>query len=111
MRFLHSLVEGRIQAAMAAGQFDNLSGAGKPLPEDDLAGLPDEQRLAARVLRMSGYVPEEVYLLRQLEEMRGRVGEMDDGPERRRARAELLAREMKLAILLETAGRNRSAAR
>ena len=110
MRFLQSLVEGRIQAAIAAGQLDNLPGAGKPLPEDDLASLPDEQRLAARVLRMSGYVPQEVHMMRALAEMRDRVGGMDDGPERRRARAELLQEELKLAIRLE-AGRPRSGRR
>jgi hypothetical protein len=40
---------------MDRGLFKNLSLAGKPLPEDDLANLPDDLRLAWRILRSSGY--------------------------------------------------------
>ncbi|MDR2339727.1 MAG: DUF1992 domain-containing protein [Deltaproteobacteria bacterium] len=48
------LAERKIAEAMEDGVFDNLPGKGKPLPEDDLANLPDDVRLAYRILRMSG---------------------------------------------------------
>ncbi|MDR1486540.1 MAG: DUF1992 domain-containing protein [Deltaproteobacteria bacterium] len=49
------VAERKILEAIAEGQFDNLSGAGKPLPDDDLANLPPDIRLAYRILRNSGF--------------------------------------------------------
>jgi hypothetical protein len=48
------LAERKIAEAMEQGAFENLPGKGKPLPEDDLANLPDDVRLAYRILRMAG---------------------------------------------------------
>ncbi|MDR2368673.1 MAG: DUF1992 domain-containing protein [Deltaproteobacteria bacterium] len=49
------IAERKILEAIELGMFDDLPGAGKPLPEDDLANLPDDLRLAWRILRGSGY--------------------------------------------------------
>ncbi|MDR2198404.1 MAG: DUF1992 domain-containing protein [Deltaproteobacteria bacterium] len=54
VNILALIAENRIAEAMAEGLFENLPGKGKPLPEDDLASLPDDVRLAFRVLRMFG---------------------------------------------------------
>jgi hypothetical protein len=48
------LAERKIAEAMEEGVFDNLPGKGKPLPDDELANLPDDVRLAFRILKMSG---------------------------------------------------------
>lgn len=45
---------------MARGDFENLPGQGKPLPEEDLSHIPEEMRMAYRVLKNAGYVPEEI---------------------------------------------------
>jgi hypothetical protein len=52
------IAERKIAEAMSEGRFDNLPGAGRPLPEDDLDLLPAESRLAYRILRNSGYAAE-----------------------------------------------------
>ncbi|MDR1656677.1 MAG: DUF1992 domain-containing protein [Deltaproteobacteria bacterium] len=49
------IAERKIRQAMEEGEFNNLPGAFKPLPEDDLAHLPPEVRLAMRILRNSGF--------------------------------------------------------
>jgi hypothetical protein len=49
------VAERKILEAIAEGEFDNLKGSGQPLPEDDLANLPPDIRLAYRILRNSGY--------------------------------------------------------
>ena len=49
------IAESKIAEAMSEGAFDNLPGAGKPLPEDDLAMWPAESRLAIRILRNGGW--------------------------------------------------------
>ncbi len=66
MSFWERIAEERIQEAMARGEFDHLPGAGKPLPEDDLPGVPPELRMAYRILKNAGYVPEEVRLRREI---------------------------------------------
>jgi len=75
MLFWERLAEQRIEEAMARGEFDDLPGAGKPLPEDDLAGVPPELRLACRILKNAGYLPEEVQLRREIASVRRLLAE------------------------------------
>lgn len=65
---LEKSIEGAIQEAMAAGAFDNLPGAGKPL------GVSREQQayagdnwLGYKLLENGGYVPEWLSLGREIE--------------------------------------------
>ncbi len=67
MLFWERLAEQRIEEAMAKGEFDNLPGAGKPLPEEpDMATVAPSLRMAYRILKNAGYVPEEVLLRREI---------------------------------------------
>ena len=52
-----NLVEQRIQDGIERGLFDNLPGAGKPLKLDDDAFVPEEMRMAFRLLRSNGLAP------------------------------------------------------
>lgn len=54
------LVEERIETAMKEGAFDDLPGKGKPLALEDDSMVPEEMRMAYKVLRNSGHVPPEV---------------------------------------------------
>jgi len=75
MLFLERLAEEKIQQAMARGYFDNLPGKGKPIPDErDMALVPQEMRVACRLMKNAGYVPEEVHLLREIEEVTGLLG-------------------------------------
>jgi len=68
------LAERRIEEAIARGEFDDLPGAGRPLELDDLDPLvPEELRLACRILKNAGY----------------RLNEVDESAERTRARKKL----------------------
>ncbi len=51
------LIEQRIQDAMAQGLFDNLRGMGQPLNLDDDAFVPQELKMAFRMLRSNGLAP------------------------------------------------------
>ncbi len=51
------LVEQRIQEGMEQGLFDNLRGAGQPLNLDEDRFVPDDMRMAFRMLRSSGLAP------------------------------------------------------
>lgn len=57
---LEFIAERRIAEALAKGELDELPGAGKPLELDDDALIPEELRMAYRILKNAGYAPEEV---------------------------------------------------
>lgn len=54
---INMIAEKRIAEAMDNGEFDNLPGAGKPLPEEDLSHIPPELRMAYRILKNAGCLP------------------------------------------------------
>ena len=64
-----SIAERKIAEAMAAGEFDDLPGAGKPLELDDDAHIPEDLRVAYRILKNAGYIPPEVETLNQVAEL------------------------------------------
>lgn len=63
---LDFLVEKKIQEAMACGAFDDLPGAGQPLELNDDALVPEELRVAFRILKNAGFVPPEVEALNEI---------------------------------------------
>ncbi len=58
--FIERLAEEAIQKAQREGQFDNLPGQGRPLPEEDLALVPSDLRMAYKVLKNAGCLPPEL---------------------------------------------------
>jgi hypothetical protein len=60
------LVEQKIAEAIARGEFDHLPGAGRPLDLDDNPLVPEELRVAYRVLRNAGFVPPELETLNEI---------------------------------------------
>jgi len=96
---LDALVERRIEAAIARGEFDDLPGAGRPLAFDDDPLLPAELRIAYRVLKNAGYVPPEIEQVAEVNRLLGAIAraELSDEARRggsRRLRALLLQLEL-----------------
>lgn len=60
MLTLELIAERKIAEAAAQGEFDNLPGAGQPLNLEDDPLVPEDQRMANRILRNAGLVPREV---------------------------------------------------
>ncbi len=84
---LIDLINARIEAAEKDGAFDNLAGAGKPLPECD----DPENELVNRLVRESGGVPEFVSLSRELQRLRAELRETGD-----RSRRQEILKEMSM---------------
>ena len=75
------LAERKIEEALARGDLDNLPGAGKPLQLDDDPLVPEDVRMAHRILKNSGFVPPEVEHIREISELERtvlRAAEADD---------------------------------
>ena len=83
------LVEQRILDAIERGELEQLPGAGKPLALDDDPLIPEDLRLAYRILKNAGYAPPEVGYLRQIADLRSWITRAPDAESRRKARTRL----------------------
>jgi len=66
---LDFLAERRIAEAVSRGELDDLPGAGRPLDLDDGAFVPEELRVAYRILKNAGFVPPEVETLNEIAQL------------------------------------------
>jgi hypothetical protein len=98
MDFFACIAEQRIQEAMARGDFDNLPGRGKPIVQEDLSGMPEELRMAYKVLKNAGCVPPEVELTNEVASLRRLVLDMEESDERQSRVRELNFKLMKLEM-------------
>ncbi|WP_022667419.1 DnaJ family domain-containing protein [Desulfospira joergensenii] len=60
-----AIVEERIKKAQREGAFENLEGANKPLDLED-QNLPEEWRLAHKILKNAGFLPPELELRKKI---------------------------------------------
>jgi hypothetical protein len=62
----NKIVEERILTAQKKGEFENLSGAGKPLDLNDDRSVPEELRLAYKILKNANCIPPEIELKKEI---------------------------------------------
>jgi hypothetical protein len=63
---LERVAEKRINEAIQRGEFDNLPGSGKPLNLKDDRQIPDDLRLAYKILRNADCLPPELELKKEI---------------------------------------------
>jgi len=56
------IVEERILDAQRKGEFDNLPGAGKLLDLEESGSVPEDLRIAYKILKNADYIPPELEL-------------------------------------------------
>ncbi|MEH7544469.1 uncharacterized protein DUF1992 [Neobacillus bataviensis] len=66
MDFFQILSEDRIKKAYQDGEFDALPGFGKPMQLEDLSGIPEELRMAYKIMKNAGYTEEEGRLRQEM---------------------------------------------
>ncbi|NVK45427.1 MAG: DUF1992 domain-containing protein [Rhodobacteraceae bacterium] len=91
---LLDLINQKIAEAEREGAFDNLPGAGKPLPEED----DPENALLNRVIKENGGVPEFVTLSRELEKLREELRETGDRTRRTEIMKEMSMMDAKIDL-------------
>ncbi len=70
LSIIQQIAERKIQQAMEEGSLPDLSHwKNKPLPQEDLSNVPPDLRMAYRLLKNAGYVPEEVALQKEITRM------------------------------------------
>ena len=96
------LVEQRIQAAQKNGDFDNLEGAGKPIAYEDDSGVPEDLRMAYKMLKNADFAPPEIELKNQILKTEDLLGGMRDSKEKYKAIKKLNYLVTKLNCLRRT---------
>lgn len=89
MEYMRKIVEEKIRAAMDEGVFDKLPGKGKPLTLEDDGSVPEEMRLAFKILKNAGCLPIEMELRKEIFSVRQMLNAAVDEATRRELRREL----------------------
>lgn len=82
MDMFHIISEDRIKKAYKDGEFDNLPGLGKPLQLEDMSGIPEELRMAYKLLKNAGYTQEECQLRQEMVTFENLIKKCDDSGEK-----------------------------
>lgn len=96
MNLLDQIAEARIQEAIEQGELRDLPGEGKPLWLDDDSAIPEELRVAYRILKNAGFLPPELQLRKEVREAEQLLQQLPEG-ERSRARIRLELLQLRLA--------------
>lgn len=91
---LIDLINAKIAEAEAEGAFDNLEGAGKPLPREE----DPENAMLNRLVKESGGVPEFVSLSRELARLREELRETGDRTRRQDIMKEMSMMEARIDL-------------
>ena len=99
------IVEERIRRAIEKGEFDDLPGAGEPLALEDDSSVPEELRLAYKILKNAECLPPEVELRKEIEKTEDLLAALPDAAEKYR-----LLKKLNFLILKVNAVRRASIA-
>ena len=78
MEIFAKIAEQRIREAIERGEFDNLEGRGKPLDLRDESGVPEDLRMAYKILKNAGCLPAELELRKEVMNLRDLLHTIDD---------------------------------
>ena len=95
------IAEERIRKAMEEGEFNNLPGAGKPFSFEDETWIPEDLRLAYRILKNAGYIPPELELKNEIITLRDLIETIDDDKEKVKRLRQLNFKIMKFNMMRE----------
>ncbi len=101
MDLFQRIAERKILEAIERGEFDNLKNKGKPLDLDDDKLVPEDLRMAYRILKNNGFLPPEMEVKKEILSLKELIETIDDDKERIKKIRELNFKLMKLSIMLK----------
>jgi len=96
------IAERRIEKAIRDGVFDDLPGAGKPLKLEDDSHVPEDLRIAYKILKNANFVPPEVSLRKEIAKAEDLLAGMEDTKTKYRQLKKLNFLIMKLNMIRQT---------
>ncbi|MHA7965069.1 DnaJ family domain-containing protein [Paenibacillus sp. CAU 1782] len=104
MDIFRLIAEERIREAESRGEFDDLPGKGKPLPPDELEGVPEELRVSYRLLKNAGVLPEEMQLRKDMLTLGDLIAACKSDSDRQGLERELSAKKLRYQTLMAERG-------
>ncbi|GAB6184080.1 DnaJ family domain-containing protein [Thermodesulfovibrio hydrogeniphilus] len=102
MDIFQKIAEEKIREAIQQGLFDDLPNKGKPLKLEDYSWVPEDLRLAFKILKNAGCIPPEMELRKEIIDLKELLKTIDDDEERIRR-----IRELNFKLLKFNIGRKR----
>jgi len=93
------IVEERIREAQQRGEFDNLPGRGKPLALEDDSHIPEDLRIAYKILKNADCLPIEILGKKEIHQMEELLASIPDEKERYTLIKKINYRIMKLNMM------------
>ena len=93
------IVEQRIKEAMENGEFENLPGKGKPIPIEDDSHVPEDLRLAYKLLKNADCLPPELLEKKEILQMEDMLASVPDEKERYKLIKKINFKIMKLNVM------------
>ncbi len=95
------IAEERIRKAIDEGEFEDLPGAGKPICFEDETWIPEDLRIAYRILKNAGCIPPELELKNEIITLKDLIETIDDDRDKIKRLRELNFKIMKFNMLRE----------
>lgn len=96
MELFRRIAEERIRDAMERGEFENLALSGQPLKLDEDGWIPEDFRMAYKILKNAQCLPPELELRKEIVSLGELIAGMDDDQERGRKMNQLNLKLLKL---------------
>ena len=93
------IVEQRIKEAMENGEFENLPGKGKPIPIEDDSHVPEDLRLAYKLLKNADCLPPELLEKKEIRQMEDMLTTIPDEKEKYKLIKKINFKIMKLNVM------------
>jgi hypothetical protein len=104
MDLFHIIAEEKIKQAIKDGELDRLPGMGKPLKLDDLSSIPEELRMAYRIMKNAGYTEEETDLRKELMTIEDLIKKCDNEDEKQSLQKQLNEKLLRFNRLMSKRG-------
>jgi hypothetical protein len=94
-------IDETIREAIEQGKFKNLANQGKKLDLSDYFDTPEDLRVGYSVLKGAEYIPEEVQLLKEIGELKTKLGANSDEIQRKELLKQIRQKQLKYDLLVE----------
>jgi hypothetical protein len=96
------IIEERIREAQKKGNFDNLKGSGKPIVYENDSHVPEDLRMAYKLLKNANFIPPEIELRKNIKQAEDLLAGMEETPEKYRILKKINFMIMKLNSMRDT---------
>lgn len=98
---MDKFIDERIRQAIEAGEFDNLTGKGKPIDLSAYFETPEDLRMAYSMLKSNDFVPQEVELLKEIDGLTKQMEASTDEDQSNRLKKQITAKKHVFNMMLE----------